>query len=300
MLCISEIPARQRRAAEVADILAACLFHPVEPDRLRAAVALYDQDDHWLFGASCGGQLVGVAGARVKEGEVEIRHLAVREDRRLQNVGRRLIRHVRARFPGSPLVLETDRDGRPFYEKCGFASTSLGEKYPGIERFRCVLSAADRETAVPRDDVTLEELPASELGQLRGLWCALNEHHRTMTTGWKGHFTRFTFDERCGTLTAPGKTLHVEAARRSSTRELIGYCISSAEAGSKGEIESLYVLPAARGAGVGKTLMRRSLDWLDALGIGDVAIGVAEGNEEALPFYEKLGFIPRMHILRRP
>ncbi len=36
------------------------------------------------------------------------------------------------------LVAETDRDTLNFYQKNGFVVISLGEKYPGVERFKCV------------------------------------------------------------------------------------------------------------------------------------------------------------------
>lgn len=35
------------------------------------------------------------------------------------------------------LDAETDADAVDFYRRCGFAVESLGERYPGVERFRC-------------------------------------------------------------------------------------------------------------------------------------------------------------------
>lgn len=32
---------------------------------------------------------------------------------------------------------ETDQEAVGFYRKAGFVITSLGEKYPGVERFSC-------------------------------------------------------------------------------------------------------------------------------------------------------------------
>lgn len=37
----------------------------------------------------------------------------------------------------SYISAETDRDAVGFYRKYGFQITSLGEKYPGVERFKC-------------------------------------------------------------------------------------------------------------------------------------------------------------------
>ncbi|MCC2686381.1 MAG: hypothetical protein K0R75_3280, partial [Paenibacillaceae bacterium] len=38
------------------------------------------------------------------------------------------------------LFAETDRDALRFYQKMGFTAHSLGEKYPGVERFKCLYS----------------------------------------------------------------------------------------------------------------------------------------------------------------
>jgi len=37
----------------------------------------------------------------------------------------------------SMISTETDQDAVNFYNKIGFSITSLGEKYPGVERFWC-------------------------------------------------------------------------------------------------------------------------------------------------------------------
>ncbi|MGG4554653.1 hypothetical protein ABEX11_20625 [Paenibacillus humicus] len=34
---------------------------------------------------------------------------------------------------------ETDKDAVDFYRRLGFNITSLGQKYPGVERFQCSL-----------------------------------------------------------------------------------------------------------------------------------------------------------------
>ncbi|GAA0394735.1 hypothetical protein GCM10008933_26940 [Paenibacillus motobuensis] len=38
------------------------------------------------------------------------------------------------------IIAETDQDAIGFYSKIGFEIHSLGEKYPGVERFQCILS----------------------------------------------------------------------------------------------------------------------------------------------------------------
>lgn len=41
---------------------------------------------------------------------------------------------------------ETDKDAVGSYRKNGFSITSLGEKYPGVERFDCTLSVSNVST----------------------------------------------------------------------------------------------------------------------------------------------------------
>ena len=62
-------------------------------------------------------------------------HLATDPHCRRHGIGTALIHWVHARHPSIPLTAETDADAVRFYEKTGFTSTSLGEKYPGVERF---------------------------------------------------------------------------------------------------------------------------------------------------------------------
>ncbi|QSF44504.1 GNAT family N-acetyltransferase [Paenibacillus tianjinensis] len=38
------------------------------------------------------------------------------------------------------ITAETDHEAVGFYRNAGFAITSLGEQYPGVERFACILS----------------------------------------------------------------------------------------------------------------------------------------------------------------
>jgi hypothetical protein len=44
-------------------------------------------------------------------------------------------------------LAETDADAVGFYRRCGLAVTSLGERFAGIERFRCEWVARHQATA---------------------------------------------------------------------------------------------------------------------------------------------------------
>jgi ribosomal protein S18 acetylase RimI-like enzyme len=120
-----------------------------------------------------------------------------------------------------------------------------------------------------------------------------------MTIGWKEFFDSFSFDVRSRSLTRPGLSIRIDVARDSATSELIGYCICSVDDQMRGELESIYVEREYRSGGVGERLARCGLEWIDAQGADQVTIVVAVGNEDALPFYERLGFTPRTYRLKR-
>jgi ribosomal protein S18 acetylase RimI-like enzyme len=71
------------------------------------------------------------------------------------------------------------------------------------------------------------------------------------------------------------------------------------DAGKLGEVESLGVLPEYRGRGVGRQLLGRILDSLEAHGAHGVVIGVVPTNVGAVELYGKYGFSPAFLYLAR-
>lgn len=65
------------------------------------------------------------------------------------------------------------------------------------------------------------------------------------------------------------------------------------------ELDSLSVLPEARGQGVGEALVARVQDEVDALGIREVQVWAVADNTRAVAFYERLGFRRFLVGLRR-
>jgi ribosomal protein S18 acetylase RimI-like enzyme len=98
--------------------------------------------DELLLGAQSNGQLIGFMGLRWRGShEATIRHIAVRRDFRNKGVGRRLVLFAMEHFELRSLEAETHLGAVEFYQRLGFSVTSLGEKYPGTERFLCRLDA---------------------------------------------------------------------------------------------------------------------------------------------------------------
>jgi GNAT superfamily N-acetyltransferase len=108
------------------------------PAKLAAATARYATEPAWtLYGAVRDGVLLGLLGVeRVTLRELVIHHTAVAPAARGAGVGRAMLTAICQ--PATRVSAETDRDAVGFYARCGFTPRSLGELYPGVERFACV------------------------------------------------------------------------------------------------------------------------------------------------------------------
>ncbi|GGE51509.1 N-acetyltransferase [Pullulanibacillus camelliae] len=80
---------------------------------------------------------IGIEG--LSQQRCEIKHIAVSPSHRREGIGSQMIRYVFDHCTCVSLFAETDKEAVQFYEQCGFIISSLGEKYPGVERFYCVL-----------------------------------------------------------------------------------------------------------------------------------------------------------------
>ncbi|MET0385125.1 MAG: GNAT family N-acetyltransferase [Polyangiales bacterium] len=106
-------------------------------DRVLAA---YQHDPELrLWGMDDASGLAGLIGLQlVSPHDAVIQHIVVHSHARARGLGRALIAEACRRCELQRLTAETDRDAVQFYRQCGFVVTSLGEKYPGVERFSCV------------------------------------------------------------------------------------------------------------------------------------------------------------------
>lgn len=94
--------------------------------------------------------------------------------------------------------------------------------------------------------------------------------------------------------------------------DLIGYALVAVEpdgdvlwsdtwrVGAKvAELETVFIVPAERGRGLGGLLLDVVDAELEARGIRDLVIGAVPGNAAALRLYERRGFLPSWTILTR-
>ncbi|OEG11076.1 hypothetical protein BCR21_11180 [Enterococcus ureasiticus] len=65
-------------------------------------------------------------------------HIAVKKIYQGQGNASEMINFVNEIYKPSRIIAETDSEAVGFYQKYGFEINSLGEKYPNVERFRCI------------------------------------------------------------------------------------------------------------------------------------------------------------------
>jgi ribosomal protein S18 acetylase RimI-like enzyme len=148
--------------------------------------------------------------------------------------------------------------------------------------------------------VEYRELPPQQIERLRPLWQKLNSYHASVSPHFSRDFQGYTFDEQKRRLLNDKSRLYILVAEN-DREELVGYAVGSMNEGAntRGELDSMYVEEAYRGSGIGEELATEILNWFDRHGVDNVIIAVATGNERALKFYERLGFVPRAYTLRR-
>ncbi|MCQ6557655.1 GNAT family N-acetyltransferase [Paenibacillus mendelii] len=124
--------------ADVIELLAACMG----PSFLRVMeeFSRYRADaSRSLLGFTKNDELIGLIGiSHEAPHEVLLLHMAVKEPYRNQGIGRTMIQAYIQDNQIRRMEAETDRDAVDFYRQIGFQTRSIGEKYPGVERFICL------------------------------------------------------------------------------------------------------------------------------------------------------------------
>ena len=118
-----------------------------DPDRFGATLQGYKERDDWkLYGLEEDGELIGIAGFQAQaDGAIELMHLAVKPEHRRKGYGRGVLLELLEQEKPSRVIAETDEEAVDFYRSVGFTVYSLGEKFPGVERFRCIYEAEEEE-----------------------------------------------------------------------------------------------------------------------------------------------------------
>lgn len=127
-------------------LLAMSILNPTM-ERLDALCAQYHSAPSWtLFGYRLNDMLIGCLGIQVIAADsAAIKHIAVLSSAQRRGVGRHMIEQLQKQYGFHHLKAETDHDAVGFYRRCGFSIESLGELYPGTERFGCEIGATTNE-----------------------------------------------------------------------------------------------------------------------------------------------------------
>jgi ribosomal protein S18 acetylase RimI-like enzyme len=108
-------------------------------EKLERVKASYADPNSGLAGAFANSRLAGAIGFRRRGTELEITHIAVREDFRRQGVARALICEVARWHANYEPVAETDDEAVGFYRALGFNTEALPREMNLIQRWRCRL-----------------------------------------------------------------------------------------------------------------------------------------------------------------
>ena len=142
----------------------------------------------------------------------------------------------------------------------------------------------------------MKEIGSEEVPRLYDCLAELSKYHNRVSVNFKGCYPKQPFEE---TLTRFSSDIDhgtssiavIEAEDRVAGFCKINYCSTA------GALEYLIVSEEYRGKGYGAQLMEWALNRFEALGIHDIDVKVADGND-AVFFYEKYGFKMNAHILR--
>jgi ribosomal protein S18 acetylase RimI-like enzyme len=124
------------------------LSHAVFPDpvSLDQAVSLYRDDEFKLLGYESEGDIIGLIGFAFTDSyTIEIKHIAVVLEERGKGYGRGVLLELLELESPRFVVAETDEEAVEFYRSNGFMIESIGEKYPGVERFKCTFFAEEED-----------------------------------------------------------------------------------------------------------------------------------------------------------
>jgi ribosomal protein S18 acetylase RimI-like enzyme len=134
------IPIKDRIEEESVQALLSYSIFP-DPEKLKQTVIQYQTDPALeLYGhvEEDNNQILGLVGFTLfPDHTLELKHIAVDPEWRGNGYGRGLILELIEVKQPSLIRAQTDEETVDFYRNVGFSVVSLGEIYPGVERFQC-------------------------------------------------------------------------------------------------------------------------------------------------------------------
>lgn len=146
-------------------------------------------------------------------------------------------------------------------------------------------------------EIITKQITLEEVEILRRPLDKLHEYHNSKSEYFSGSYPRITFKERIEEYRKNAKSgdYKIELLIEVETNNIIGFCIAYSKK-VNGKIEVLFVDEEHRRTGLGVKLMSSAMEWFKENNINEIELTVVYGNE-AVSFYEKLGFYPRSIIM---
>jgi ribosomal protein S18 acetylase RimI-like enzyme len=162
------------------------------------------------------------------------------------------------------------------------------------------------------DEVEIRLAGPERLDDIEPLWQAMHAHHRSVAghlaavaqfrspeESWRrrrAHYERVLAEPETFLLLAEREGRPVGCAL-----VLITGTEATLEVGERvADLDTISVLPEERGRGLGGRLLDAVYGELRSRGIGELALAVMEGNDDAVRFYERRGLVPYLTFMIGP
>ena len=142
----------------------------------------------------------------------------------------------------------------------------------------------------------MREIGSEEVPKLRDCLEELAQHHNRVSINFKGYYPKQPFEETLMRFSSDIDAGHSSIAVIEAKDRVVGFCKIN-YGSAVGDLEYLIVSEDYRGRGYGAQLMEWALNRFEELGIRDIDVKVADGND-AISLYERYGFKMNAHILR--
>jgi len=136
----------------------------------------------------------------------------------------------------------------------------------------------------------------NDLDLIQTLWEKLNKLHTELSPNFKERHKKMTWEDRKQNILKYAQELFLCYVEGINLKRIIGYCITTIDCESVGEIDSAYIDDKYRKLGIGKKLISEFINWVNKKEVKTQKIMVADGNENVLEYYSKFGFFP-IHII---
>lgn len=112
---------------EVLTLLKPSVYNPT-PERLKRRAEKYSADKNtFVYACKIDGVYAGIVVLKMGNDTAEILDIAVKPEHQNCGIGRKLVDFILSQFSVDTITAETDDEALGFYQRCGFAVTSVGE-----------------------------------------------------------------------------------------------------------------------------------------------------------------------------